>query len=211
MTALTQLSVDPSSAARRNAALTAVTSALNSISAMAANVQALAQGREHAIDDRRIHRQRRDGAHLRTEHQDQGGCRSRAITPSGLFDQRDIADRRSCRSISTSAPPSRATGGCCVALGDGTSLISDVSSELRYSGPTAVVAVDFVPADDAADGSIPRAATTSDPALALEGRIRGWRTSRAAGYARQSVARSCRAIGRARRVARRTVECHSQQ
>src|SRR5262245_3113612 len=43
MTALTQLSVDPSSAARRNSAIASLTAALSAISGMASNIQGLRQ------------------------------------------------------------------------------------------------------------------------------------------------------------------------
>lgn len=170
MSALTQLSVDPSSPARRNAALTAVTSALNSISAMATNVQAL---RKDANTQLKTDVPIVNGILARI-YELNTQIKSAAISgnpPSGLRDQRDtaIAELSKYLDIRTSE---QSDGRVFVSLGDGTSLITDASSELRYAGPTAVVpSTSFPPL--ALQRINPETGGEIGPALSLEGRIGG--------------------------------------
>jgi flagellar hook-associated protein 1 FlgK len=170
MSALTQLSVDPSSPARRNAALSAVTGALNSISAMATNVQAL---RKDANTQLKTDVSIVNGVIARI-YELNTKIKAAAITgeaPSGLLDQRDIAigELSKYLDIRTSE---QGDGRLFVALGDGTSLITDVSSELQYAGPTAVVpSTSFPPMT--LQRINPDTGANVGPALTLEGRIGG--------------------------------------
>lgn len=170
MSALTQLSVDPSSPARRNAALTAVTGALNSISAMATNVQALRKDANTQLTTdipivnsilSRIYE-------LNTKIKSLGAT---GDTASGLFDQRDVAigELSKYLDIRTSE---QGDGRIYVSLGDGTSLISDMSSELRYSGPVAVVPSTSFPALTLQRIN-PETSADIGPPVSLEGRIGG--------------------------------------
>lgn len=136
MSALTQLSVDPASVTRRNSALSAITSALTAISGMASNVQSLRQdANTQLITDvstvnsliSRIYDLNKS---IKTAF-------SRGETDTALLDQRDtaVAELSKFLDIRTF---DQGDGRIYVSMGDGTSLISDTSSELRYQGPTAV-------------------------------------------------------------------------
>ncbi len=170
MTALTQLSVDPSSAARRNSAISSVTAALNAISGMAANVQSLRQDANTQLTTNvstvntlmsRIYE-----LNTKIKLAVAGGD-----TSTGLLDQRDtaIAELSKFMDVRTY---DQTDGRVFVSLSDGTTLISDLTSELRYAGPTAVTAgTSFPPlnlqrVDPEGDSDI------GQP-LALEGRIAG--------------------------------------
>ncbi|MCE9523076.1 MAG: flagellar hook-associated protein FlgK [Alphaproteobacteria bacterium] len=169
MTALTQLSVDPASLARRSSALSAVTSAMSSISAMAANVQTLRQDAN---------------AQLTTDVSSVNGLLAKIYelntkvkiavgggdTSTALLDQRDmaVADLSKYLDIRTF---DQSDGRVFVALGDGTSLINDLSSELRYVSPTAVASSTSFPSLNL-QRTNPEGGTDAGPPTALEGRIR---------------------------------------
>jgi len=169
-TALTQLSVDPSSPARRNAALIAVTSALNSISAMAANVQSLRQDANTQLktDVSNVNSLLAHIYELNTKIKVAVGA---GDTSTGLFDQRDtaIADLSKFLDIRTSE---QGDGRMFVSLADGTQLVSDLSAELRYAGPSAVASTTSFPALTLQRVN-PEGGTDVGPGVALEGRIRG--------------------------------------
>lgn len=170
MSALSQLSVDPASPARRNAALTAITSALTSISAMAANVQALRQDAN---------------AQLMADVSSANTLIARiyelntkvkaAITmgdpATGLLDQRDAAISELSKFMDLRIFE-QGDGRVFVGLADGTSLVSDLSSELRYPGPVAVSSVTSFP-PLTLQRINPESGADVGPAVALEGRIGG--------------------------------------
>jgi len=169
MTALTQLSVDPSSPARRNAALTAVSSALNAISGMASNVQALRQdaNTQLAADVSTVNGLIARVYELNLKIKTAVGT---GDTSTDLLDQRDraIADLSKYVDLRTSE---QSDGRVFVSLGDGTSLISDLSSELRYQGPTSVSATTSFP-PLTLQRTNPEGGNDVGTAVALEGRIR---------------------------------------
>lgn len=136
MSALTQLSVDPSSVTRRNSALSAINSALTAISGMATNVQALRQDANtqlitdiSSVNDL-ISRVYELNKSIKTAF-------SRGETDTGLLDQRDQAITELSKFLDIRTFD-QGDGRIYVSMGDGTSLISDTSSELRYQGPTGV-------------------------------------------------------------------------
>ena len=170
MTALTQLSVDPSSAARRNSAISSVTAALNAISGMAANVQSLRQDANTQLTTNvstvntlmsRIYE-----LNTKIKLAVAGGD-----TSTGLLDQRDtaIAELSKFMDVRTY---DQTDGRVFVSLSDGTTLISDLSSELRYSGPTAVTAGTSFPPLNLQRVDPEGNADIGQP-VALEGRISG--------------------------------------
>jgi len=170
MTALTQLSVDPSSAPRRNSAISSVTAALNAISGMATNVQSLRQDANSQLTTNvaavntlisRIY-----DLNAKVKVAIAGGD-----TATGLLDQRDNAIAELSKFVDVRTFE-QTDGRIFVSLSDGTSVVSDLSSELRYPGPTAVTAGTSFP---------PLTLQRIDPegnndigtAVAIEGRVQG--------------------------------------
>jgi flagellar hook-associated protein 1 FlgK len=170
MTALTQLSVDPSSATRRNAALTAVTSALNSISSMAANVQSLRQDANTQLmtDVSTVNGLMARIYELNTKIKVAVGM---GDTSTVLFDQRDNAVNELSKFLDIRTFE-QGDGRMYVSLGDGTQLISDLSAELNYSGPSSVSTATSFPALTLQRFN-PEGGNAVGSAVALEGRIRG--------------------------------------
>jgi flagellar hook-associated protein 1 len=169
MSALTQLSVDPSSVTRRNSALSAITSALTAISGMANNVQALRQDANtqlitdvSTVNDL-ISRVYELNKSIKTAF-------SRGETDTALLDQRDtaVAELSKFLDIRTFE---QGDGRIYVSMGDGTSLISDTSSELRYQGPTAVSTTTSFPSLTLQRIN-PEGGTDLGPPIAFESRVR---------------------------------------
>lgn len=170
MTALTQLSVDPSSAARRNSAISSVTAALSAISGMATNIQSLRQDANTQLTTNvssvntllsRIYE-----LNTKIKIAVAGGD-----TSTGLMDHRDtaIAELSKFLDVRTYDQPD---GRVFVSLSDGTTLISDMGSALRYSGPTAVSAATSFPSV-MLQRIDPEGNNDIGPPVALESRIRG--------------------------------------
>jgi flagellar hook-associated protein 1 FlgK len=143
MTALSQLSTDPSSAANRSSALSAISGALSALSSMSSNVQSLRQNANTELT------QGIGTANdLLTRIYDLNTQIKRAFqsgdTSTGLLDQRDAAIKDLAKQIDvrTFEQPD---GRVFVALGDGTSLISDLKGELRYASPTTVTSATSFP------------------------------------------------------------------
>lgn len=136
MSALTQLSVDPSSVTRRNSSLSSITSALTAISGMAQNVQSLRQDANAQISTN-IGTVNGLIAKVYDLNKSIKAAIARGETDTGLLDQRDtaISDLSKFIDIRTYE---QGDGRVYVSMGDGTSLISDISTELRYQGPTGV-------------------------------------------------------------------------
>ena len=170
MTALTNLSVDPSSAARRNSALSAVSTALSAISGMATNIQLL---RKDA--NTQLMTDVPAANSLIARIYDLNTAVKTAVaqgdTATGLLDQRDraISELSKFLDVRTYEQPD---GRVFVSLGDGTSLVSDLSSELRYPGPTGVSASTSFPSLMLHRFN-PEGGNTIGTPIALEGRIRG--------------------------------------
>jgi flagellar hook-associated protein 1 FlgK len=170
MTALSQLASDPSSPVRRASAIASVTAALSAISGMAANIQALRQDAN---------------TQLMNDVASVNGLISRIYdlntkiklataagdTATGYLDQRDIAITELSKFLDIRTFE-QSDGRVYVTLGDGTSLISDLSAELRYPGPTAVTAATSFPSL-MLQRTNPEGGNDVGPALALESRIRG--------------------------------------
>lgn len=170
MTALTQLSVDPSSAARRNSAIASVSAALSAISGMATNIQGL---RQDANTQLTTDISTANGLIARIYELNRGikQAISGGDTATGLLDQRDnaIAELSKFMDVRTNE---QTDGRVFVSLSDGTTLVSDMSSELRYQGPSAVSAATSFP-QLSLQRVDPEARTDIGPAVALEGRIQG--------------------------------------
>lgn len=169
MTALQQLSTDPVSPAKRNSALSAVTSALTALSGIANSVQSLRQDANAQIgtDIRGVNRliaQIHDlNARLKTAVA--GGDMS-----TGLGDQREkaIAELAKYLDIKTFEQPD---GRMFVSLTDGTGLVSDLSSEFRYDGPATVSTTTVFPS--LMLQRLNPEGGNSGPPVAMEGRIAG--------------------------------------
>lgn len=170
MTALSQLAADPSSQVRRASAIASVTTALSAISGMAASLQALRQDTNTQLMD--------DVSTVNSliaRIYDLNGRIKIAVasgdTATGYLDQRDtaIAELSKFLDIRTFE---QGDGRVYVTLGDGTSLVSDLSSELRYPGPTAVSATTSFPSLTLQHIN-PEGGNDIGPPLALESRIRG--------------------------------------
>jgi len=169
MTALQQLSTDPVSPAKRNSALSAVTSALTALSGIANSVQSLRQDANAQIgtDIRGVNRliaQIHDlNARLKTAVA--GGDMS-----TGLGDQREkaIAELAKYLDIKTFEQPD---GRMFVSLTDGTGLVSDLSSEFRYDGPATVSTSTVFPS--LMLQRLNPEGGNSGPPVAMEGRIAG--------------------------------------
>lgn len=170
MSALTQLSVDPASAARRNSAIAAVTAALSAISGMASNIQALRQDANTQLTtgvgtvNSLIARIYELNGRIKT-------AISQGDTSTGLLDQRDMAITELSKFLDIRTYE-QGDGRIYVSLADGTSIVSDLSSELRYPGPSAVTAATSFPSLSLQRIN-PEGGNDVGPAMALESRIRG--------------------------------------
>ncbi|MBL9098396.1 MAG: flagellar hook-associated protein FlgK [Alphaproteobacteria bacterium] len=170
MSALTQLSVDPASSARRNSAIAAVTAALSAISGMASNIQALRQDANTQLTtgvgtvNGLIARIYELNGRIKT-------ALSQGDTSTGLLDQRDMAITELSKFLDIRTYE-QGDGRIYVSLADGTSIVSDLSSELRYPGPSAVTAATSFPSLTLQRIN-PEGGNDVGPAVALEGRIRG--------------------------------------
>jgi flagellar hook-associated protein 1 FlgK len=170
MTVLSQLTSDPSSAAKRASALAAISTALSALSGMAGNVQSLRQDANTqltqgigTVND------------LLTRIFDLNTQIKRAFqsgdTATGLLDQRDMALAELSQQIDVRSFE-QSDGRIFVSLGDGTSLISDMMAQLRYTSPTSVTsATSFPPL--MLQQTNPLNGQDVGPATALESRIRG--------------------------------------
>jgi flagellar hook-associated protein 1 FlgK len=169
MTALQQLSTDPASPARRHSALSAVSSALSSLSGIATNVQSLRQDANAQI-----------GTSLRVVnqliaqiHDLNGRIKTSAAggdLTTGLDDQREkaVSDLSKYLDIRTFEQPD---GRLYVSLTDGTGLVSDLSSEFRYDGPASVSTSTVFPS--LMLQRLNPSGGVSGPAFATEARIAG--------------------------------------
>ncbi len=170
MTALQQLSVDPASVARRNSALSAVTSALSALSGMASNIQSLRQDANTQIttDVGNV-----NGLLARIYDLNKGikTAVAQNDADTGLLDQRDraISELSKYMDIRT---VEQGDGRMFVSLMDGTGLVNDLSSELRYAGPTAVSSATSFPSLNL-QRTNPEGGNDVGPSAALESRIRG--------------------------------------
>ena len=170
MTALQQLSVDPASIARRNSALSSVTSALSAISSMATSVQALRQDANTQITTN-IRSVNGLISQIYGLNKDIKNAVARNDGDSGLVDQRDraISDLAKFLDIRTF---DQGDGRVYVSLMDGTGVISDVSSELRYAGPTSVSTSTSFPSITLQRIN-PEGGTDIGPASPIESRVSG--------------------------------------
>ena len=170
MTALQQLSVDPASAARRNSALSSVSSALTAISSMASQVQLLRQDANTQIssDIRNVNVLIAKIYDLNTNIKT---AVARNDNQTGLTDQRDNAIAELAKYMDVRSFE-QTDGRVFVSLADGTGLISDLSSELRYAGPSSVSSLTSFPSISVQRTNPESAADVGNP-IALEGRIRG--------------------------------------
>ena len=170
MQALSQLSVDPSSIARRNAALSSIAGTLSAISNIASNIQGLRQDANTQLKTnvgnvndllKRIYE-------LNNSIK---GAVARGDTASAMLDQRDkaISDLAKFIDVRTFE---QADGRVFVSLSDGTGLVSDLSSEFRYTGPSAVAASTSFPSLTLQRVN-PEGGNDVGPAIALEGRLQG--------------------------------------
>lgn len=169
MTALQQLSTDPASPAKRNSALSAVTSALTALSGIANSVQSLRQDANAQIgtDIRVVNR-------LIAQIHDVNSRMKTAVAAgdmsTGLGDQREraITELSKYLDIKTFEQPD---GRMFVSLTDGTGLVSDLSSEFRYDGPASVSTSTVFPSITLQ--RLNPQGGNSGPALVMEGRIAG--------------------------------------
>jgi flagellar hook-associated protein 1 FlgK len=169
MTALQQLSTDPVSPAKRNSALSAVSSALTALSGIANSVQSLRQdanaqiGTDIRVVNRLIAQIHDVNARLKTAVA--GGDMS-----TGLSDQREkaIAELSKYLDVKTFEQPD---GRMFVSLTDGTGLVSDLSSEFRYDGPATVSTTTVFPS--LMLQRLNPEGGNSGPPVAMEARIAG--------------------------------------
>jgi len=169
MTALQQLSTDPSSPAKRNSALSAVTSALSALSGIATNVQALRQDANAQIGtDIRVVNQ------LIAQIHDINSRLKTAVASgdmsTGLGDQRERAITELSKYVDVKTFE-QLDGRMFVSLVDGTALISDLGSELRYDGPAAVSTTTVFPS--LMLQRLNPEGGNSGPTIAMESRIAG--------------------------------------
>ena len=170
MSALSQLTTNPSSVATRASALSSVSSALTALSSMASGVQSLRQDANtqltqgiSTVND------------LLTKVYDLNTQIKKAFqsgdTSTGLLDQRDTAIAQLSQQVDvrTFEQPD---GRMFVSLGDGTSLISDLKAELRYTSPTSVTSATSFPPITIQQTN-PLNGNDVGPGLALESRVRG--------------------------------------
>ena len=170
MSALSQLTTNPSSVATRASALSSVSSALTALSSMASGVQSLRQDANtqltqgiSTVND------------LLTKVYDLNTQIKKAFqsgdTSTGLLDQRDTAIAQLSQQVDvrTFEQPD---GRMFVSLGDGTSHISDLKAELRYTSPTSVTSATSFPPITIQQTN-PLNGNDVGPGLALESRVRG--------------------------------------
>lgn len=136
MTALQQLSVDPASVGRRNSAVSAVGSALSALSSMGSGIQSLRQDANSQITTN-VRTVNRLIAEIYDLNKDIKSSVAQNDLQTGLFDQRDRAVSELSKYLDIKTHQ-QSDGRIYVSLQDGTGLITDVSSELRYSGPASV-------------------------------------------------------------------------
>lgn len=170
MTALQQLSVDPASVARRNSAVSAVGSALSALSSMGSGIQSLRQDANSQIttDVRSVNRL------LAEIYELNSGIKSAYAQndmQSGLVDQRDRAISELSKFLDIKTYE-QSDGRIYVSLSDGTGLITDVSSELRYAGPASVSTSTVFPSISLQRIN-PEGGNDVGPAVAIESRIGG--------------------------------------
>ncbi len=169
MTALQQLSTDPASPAKRNSALSAVTSALTALSGIATNVQSLRQDANAQIgtDIRVVNR-------LIAQIHDINSRLKMAVAngdmSTGLGDQRETAIAELSKYVDVKTFE-QIDGRMFVSLADGTALVSDLSSELRYDGPAAVSTTTVFPS--LLLQRLNPEGGNSGPTIAMESRIAG--------------------------------------
>ena len=170
MSALSQLTTNPSSAANRASALSAVTSALSAISSMAAGVQSLRQDANTQLTQGIT-----TANGLINQIYDLNTQIKKAFqsgdTSTGLLDQRDtlISQLSQQLDIKTSE---QSDGRVFVALGDGTSLVSDLKAQLQYNSPTSVSSATSFPPITIQQIN-PANGANVGPGQALESRVRG--------------------------------------
>ena len=170
MSALSQLTTNPSSVATRASALSSVSSALTALSSMASGVQSLRQDANtqltqgiSTVND------------LLTKVYDLNTQIKKAFqsgdTSTGLLDQRDTAIAQLSQQVDvrTFEQPD---GRMFVSLGDGTSLFTDLKAELRYTSPTSVTSATSFPPITIQQTN-PLNGNDVGPGLALESRVRG--------------------------------------
>jgi flagellar hook-associated protein 1 FlgK len=170
MTALQQLSVDPASVARRNSAVSAVGSALSALSSMGSGIQSLRQDANSQITTnvRTVNRL------LGEIYELNSGIKSAVAQndmQSGLVDQRDRALSELSKYVDVKTYQ-QSDGRIYVSLADGTGLITDVSSELRYAGPASVSTSTVFPSI-MLQRINPEGGNDVGPAVAVESRIGG--------------------------------------
>jgi flagellar hook-associated protein 1 len=170
MTALQQLSVDPASVARRNSAVSAVGSALSALSSMGSGIQSLRQDANSQITTnvRTVNRL------LGEIYELNSGIKSAVAQndmQSGLVDQRDRAISELSKYVDVKTYQ-QSDGRIYVSLADGTGLITDVSSELRYAGPASVSTSTVFPSI-MLQRINPEGGNDVGPAVAVESRIGG--------------------------------------
>ncbi|MEQ1754636.1 MAG: flagellar hook-associated protein FlgK [Micropepsaceae bacterium] len=170
MTALQQLSVDPSSTARRNSALSSLTSTLSALSGMASGIQSLRQDANTQLntDVRNVNELI---SQIYDLNRDIKTAVARNDTQSGLVDQRDkaISDLSKYLDIRTYE---QSDGRVYVSLTDGTGLITDISSKLQYASPTAVSTTTVFPSITLQRYN-PEGDNDIGPPAAIEGRVSG--------------------------------------
>jgi flagellar hook-associated protein 1 FlgK len=170
MTSLQQLSVDPASVARRNSAVSAVGSALSALSSMGSGIQSLRQDANSQITTnvRTVNRL------LAEIYELNSGIKSAVAQndmQSGLVDQRDRAISELSKYVDVKTYE-QSDGRIYVSLSDGTGLITDVSSELRYAGPASVSTSTVFPSISLQRIN-PEGGNDVGPAVAVESRIGG--------------------------------------
>jgi flagellar hook-associated protein 1 FlgK len=170
MSALSQLTINPSSVATRTSALSAVSSALTAISSMSAGVQSLRQDANtqltQDIDTVNSLVSRIYDLNTQIKRAFQNGD-----TSTGLLDQRDTLISQLSQQVDVKTYE-QSDGRVFVSLGDGTSLISDLKAELRYTSPTSVSSTTSFPSIMIQQTN-PLNGSDVGPAQALESRVRG--------------------------------------
>lgn len=170
MTALQQLSVDPASAARRNSAISAVSSALTALSNMGTSIQSLRQDANAQITTN-IRNVNQLISQIYDLNQGIKSAFAQNDTQTGLLDQRDRALTELSKYLDIRSY-AQADGRIYVSLMDGTGLITDVSSEFRYNGPAAVSTSTVFPSISLQRIN-PEGGNDLGPPLAVEARISG--------------------------------------
>ena len=170
MTALQQLSVDPASVARRNSAISAVSSALTALSSMGTGIQSLRQDANTQITTN-IRNVNQLISQIYELNQGIKSAIAQGDTQTGLLDQRDRAITELSKYLDVRSY-SQPDGRIYVSLMDGTGLITDVSSELRYTGPAAVSTSTVFPSINLQRIN-PEGGNDLGPPIAIEARLSG--------------------------------------